>query len=170
MRYIFLLLAGLELVSPSFLRGQDLPARELYERFASSVFRITTRYGAGTGFLVDKNGLVLTNAHVVAGVRQVGVQLDDTIKVRGVVLSRDPSADLAVIAISAEAVTSLEPLPLDAGGFDQIRVAQRILTMGYPLERGPVLTTGMIAFVGGGDINRRSQLEPRKLGRAGPQR
>ena len=99
---------------------------ELLDRSARSVVRIQgeacDRVQSGSGFVID-TGLVVTNAHVVAGTDDLTLETPDGARGRGVVVAFDPSTDLALVATDLER----EPLPVDAP-----TVGDRGLVLGFP--------------------------------------
>ena len=74
---------------------------DLIERFQSGVVQITTGSGGGSGFIIDSAGLVITNAHVVAGGSRVDIWLTNGRRYEGRVLEQDASSDLALVQISS---------------------------------------------------------------------
>ena len=91
--------------------------------------QITTNKGSGSGFIINNEGLVVTNEHVVDGVRSVSIWLTNGRRYRADVLERDIAADLALLQID------------DNGRFDSIavghsngvRVGDEVLAMGFPI-------------------------------------
>lgn len=84
--------------------------------------------GAGSGFIVSSNGLILTNNHVVSGASSLTVTLDDTRQLPATVVTTDAGHDLALIKVDA---TGLTPVTLgDSGG---VQVGQLAIAIGSPL-------------------------------------
>jgi serine protease Do len=100
---------------------------------------------AGSGFIVSKDGYVLTNNHVVDGSDQVTVRLLDRREFKAKVVGTDPSTDLAVLKIDA---TNLTPAPL--GNSDDSRVGEWVLAVGNPLGENLTftVTSGIISAKG----------------------
>lgn len=84
--------------------------------------------GAGSGFVVTADGLILTNYHVVAGASSLTVTLDDTRTVQASVVKTDAQYDLALIKV---AVAGLTPVPLGDSG--TVRIGQLAIAIGSPL-------------------------------------
>ena len=84
--------------------------------------------GAGSGFVVAANGLILTNYHVVAGASSLTVTLDDTRQVAASVVVTDAPHDLAVIKVSVAGL-----VPVTMGDSDTVRVGQLAIAIGSPL-------------------------------------
>jgi serine protease Do len=83
---------------------------------------------SGSGFIVSRDGYILTNAHVVDGAKQVTVRLLDRREFRAKVIGTDPTTDVAVLRIDADGLT---PAPL--GNSDAARVGEWVLAVGNPL-------------------------------------
>lgn len=100
--------------------------------------------GTGSGFIIDPNGLVVTNAHVVSSADRIGVVLYNNNLVEGIVIGACQSIDIAVIKIDGK------DLPFaQLGDSDKLRVGQRVYAIGNPfgLEGGPSVTSGVISAV-----------------------
>jgi serine protease Do len=100
---------------------------------------------AGSGFIVSKDGYILTNDHVVEGSDEVTVRLLDRREFKAKVVGTDPSTDLAVLKIDAE---NLTPAPL--GDSDTARVGEWVLAVGNPLGENLTftVTSGIISAKG----------------------
>jgi serine protease Do len=100
---------------------------------------------AGSGFIVSKDGYILTNDHVVDGSDQVTVRLLDRREFKAKVVGTDPGTDLAVLKIDAD---NLTPAPL--GDSDAARVGQWVLAVGNPLGENLTftVTSGIISAKG----------------------
>lgn len=128
----------------------------VYEQVNRSVVHITTRgsrtdgfflvdvptEGAGSGSVLDKNGHILTNYHVIEEARQVNVTLFDGKSYDAKYVGADPVNDLAVIKIDAPAET-LHPVIL--GDSRRLKVGQRVFAIGNPFGLERTLTTGIIS-------------------------
>jgi len=101
--------------------------------------------GEGSGFIIDKEGRIVTNNHVVEGADEVQVTLYDGAIVEARVLGTDPHSDLAVIDVD------LPPQllrPVELGDSDGLRVGQRAIAIGNPFGLEGTLTTGVISALG----------------------
>jgi len=120
----------------------------VFERVKSGVFTVYGEEGKGSGFLVDPAGLVLTNAHVVNGSREVRVQLDAATKVRARLVHVDRDRDVAVLAIPMARCGACAVLPLASGTPAEIALpGERVLAIGSPLNQTSVLTLGIVSRV-----------------------
>ena len=110
-----------------------------------SIVQIVTDSGTGTGFIVDDNGLVFTNKHVVGRKSQVAVHLATGPWYRGTVVSRHPTLDLAYVRIDSD----LASIPIALGDSDQVRVGEAVIAMGFPMGQTlgaePTISMGIIS-------------------------
>jgi hypothetical protein len=125
--------------------GQN-PIQAIATRAEPAVFRLITELANATAFLVDqRNGLLVTNAHVTSGQRKVTVRLDASYKVAGTVVLEDRRRDIAVVRVNPGAVVGRQALRLDPGAADALRIGDPVIVMGYPLSRGVVTTAGIVS-------------------------
>ncbi len=100
-------------------------------------------HGLGSGVIVEPNGIILTNNHVVDGAIQVKVDLPDKRTYNAKVIGTDPASDLAVLKIDA---ANLPILTL--GNSDKVRVGDVVLAIGNPLGLRQTVTSGIISAKG----------------------
>jgi 2-alkenal reductase len=98
--------------------------------------------GAGSGFVIDKQGHILTNNHVVDGAGQLRVMLANGDAYKGTVVGQDPWHDLAVVKIDAPA-QDLTPVAL--GDSDKVRVGDLAIAIGNPFGYERTLTVGVVS-------------------------
>ncbi|MHA2602315.1 MAG: S1C family serine protease [Candidatus Thorarchaeota archaeon SMTZ1-83] len=98
--------------------------------------------GQGSGVVLTEEGYVVTNAHVIAGARDVEVILSDGRQFKVVVVGESKLRDLAVLKIEAE---NLKPIEL--GDSESLRVGQFAIAIGNPLGLGTTVTFGMVSAV-----------------------
>jgi S1-C subfamily serine protease len=105
-------------------------------------FRYVPVEGAGSGFLIDADGRILTNYHVVAGPQaRISVILADRSRYEAAILYREPDNDLALLKIEPK-----KKLPyLRLGDSDSLQVGQKVLAIGNPFGLDGTLTTGVIS-------------------------
>jgi S1-C subfamily serine protease len=104
--------------------------------------------GIGSGFIINPNGQIVTNAHVVDKADRVTVVLNDGRSLEGEVLGTDPLTDLAVVQIQADNLPTIE-----LGNSDQVRPGQWAIAIGSPLGLQQTVTVGVIS-----GVNRASNL------------
>ena len=112
--------------------------------------QVIPQQGQGSGFIIDGEGYILTNNHVIEGARKIAVTLGDGKKVEAVLIGRDASTDLAVIKIPKRFVSVVAPL----GDSGFMRVGQKAIAIGNPFGLSHTLTTGVISA-----LNRQIQSE-----------
>ena len=98
----------------------------------------------GTGFLIDRDGHVVTNAHVVAGRGRTTVRFgEDRDPVGAKIVGRDPGTDLALVKIDPGNAQELAPLPL--GDSRSVRVGDKAIALGNPFGLDRTLTVGVVS-------------------------
>jgi S1-C subfamily serine protease len=121
----------------------------LYSEVSSSVVNIgvLTRTGGGTGsgFVLDGEGHIVTNNHVVEGAEQIVVSFADDTTAEAELVGADVDSDLAVIQVSV-APSLLRPLEL--GDSSTLRVGQRAIAVGNPFGLEQTMTAGIISALG----------------------
>jgi S1-C subfamily serine protease len=98
----------------------------------------------GSGFVIDKSGTILTNAHVVNGASKVNVQFADKQSVAAKVLGKDESTDLALLKVDPE---GLKLTPLTLGSSNGVQVGDPAIAIGNPFGLERTLTTGVISAI-----------------------
>ena len=121
----------------------------LYENVSRGVVSIQvysdTSSGLGSGFVIDKEGNIVTNYHVVDGADEVEVHFPSGLKVFGDVVGVDLDSDLAVINVD---VDSDLLYPLTLGDSDQLRVGQTVVAIGNPYGLTGTMTLGIVSARG----------------------
>lgn len=118
------------------------PFEEYFERFFGGAPRPRTETTAlGSGFIIDQQGHIFTNNHVVAEATEIRVRLQNGEEYDAKVIGRDPKTDLALIRIEAEAKL---PPPAELGDSEDIRVGDWVLAVGNPFGLGHSVTSGII--------------------------
>jgi len=102
------------------------------------------RRGAGTGFIIDEDGYILTNHHVIETADRINVRLADGRTLRAERVGSDPDTDIALIKVN-----SPRPLPHAVlGDSDTLRVGEWVLAIGNPLAYEHTVTVGVVSFIG----------------------
>lgn len=121
-----------------------LTAKEILQRSTSAIVRIEIEGGSGTGFILDKSGLIATNLHVVAGSRKIQIKLHGgetypVMEIAGV----DPGRDLALLRIQpAKALPTLR-----LGDSDAMSAGDQVIAIGNPLNFDYSVTSGLVSQV-----------------------
>ena len=99
--------------------------------------------GQGSGVVIDPQGIILTNYHVVQGGAEVEVKVTDGRTMRGEVIGGDPKRDLAVIQVDAQDLISIE-----IGESGLLRLGDEVIAIGFPLGLGgPTVTRGIVSAI-----------------------
>ena len=116
----------------------------IYARAGEAVVSVQAGGGSGTGFLIDRDGTIVTNAHVVGSADQVRVRFDDDASpVSARVVGTDPSSDLAVLKVDASAANGVTPLALAES--DSVEVGDAAIAIGFPLGLDKTATAGIVS-------------------------
>ncbi|MBZ5683624.1 MAG: trypsin-like peptidase domain-containing protein [Acidobacteriia bacterium] len=137
------------------LDGEEQNNISVYKKNIPSVVNVTSRAmtfdffyglvpqeGQGSGFVIDKEGHILTNYHVIADARQVEVTMHNRKKYKATVVGTDPSHDLAVIQIKAP-----ELVPAVLGDSRNLQVGQKVYAIGNPFGLAGTMTRGIVSSI-----------------------
>ena len=105
-------------------------------------YGLYSQEGQGSGFVIDKEGHILTNYHVIAEARQVEVTLHNRKKYKATIVGTDKSHDLAIVQIKAP---DLQPIIL--GDSANLQVGQRVYAIGNPFGLAGTLTQGIVSSI-----------------------
>ena len=138
---------------PNLPQGNEDPFfRDFFNQFfgsegpdSRSEFR---RPGLGSGVIIDKRGLVLTNFHVVKGADEILIRLSDKREYRGQILGTDPKTDLAVVKFQPDHEVTVATL----GNSDALRVGEWAIAIGNPFGLDQTVTVGVISATGRSDV------------------
>ena len=133
-----------------------LTVQEIYQHAGPGVLQVTStsvdssdpffgpqaRVSLGSGFVIDKDGHIVTNYHVIESARQIEVNFSGDDRVPARIVGVDPSTDLALLKIDAQA-RALTPLPL--GDSDAVRVGDAVVAIGNPFGLERTVTAGIIS-------------------------
>jgi len=140
--------------------GEQLDSEEqnnisVYKKNIPSVVNVTSRAmtfdffyglvpqeGQGSGFVIDKDGHILTNYHVIAEARQVEVTMHNRKKYKATVIGTDPAHDLAVIQIKAA-----DLVPAVLGDSHNLQVGQKVYAIGNPFGLAGTMTRGIVSSI-----------------------
>jgi S1-C subfamily serine protease len=127
----------------------------VYHKNIESVVNVTSRAmafdffyglvpqeGQGSGFIIDKDGHILTNYHVIADARQIEVTLHNRKKYRATIVGTDREHDLAVVQIKAPGL-----VPMVLGDSRNLQVGQKVYAIGNPFGLSGTLTSGIVSSI-----------------------
>jgi S1-C subfamily serine protease len=147
--------------SDSMPGDEGLTVQEIYERDGPGVVFVQADVGSesaspfglpddgsgiatGSGFVLDKDGYILTNAHVVDGAKEAGVRFtEESSLVEAEIVGTDLSTDLAVLKIDPDDAPKLTPLKL--GDSTKLRVGDPVIAIGNPFGYDRTVTTGIVS-------------------------
>jgi S1-C subfamily serine protease len=137
------------------LDGEEQNNISVYRRNIPSVVNVTSRAmafdffygmvpqeGQGSGFVIDKEGHILTNYHVIADARQVEVTMHNRKKYKATIVGTDPAHDLAVIQIKAP-----DLVPSVLGDSRNLQVGQKVYAIGNPFGLAGTMTRGIVSSI-----------------------
>ncbi len=130
-----------------FFRGRDVPdffGDELFRRFFGDQPREFKQKSLGSGFIIDKEGYILTNNHVIEKAEEITVKLSDKKEYDAKVIGTDPKTDLALIKIKAAGDLPVAHL----GDSDTLEVGEWVVAIGNPFGLEQTVTTGIISAKG----------------------
>src|SRR5256712_6304 len=106
--------------------------------------RDAPRRGAGTGFIIDADGSILTNNHVIDRAERITVKLSDGRSLHARVIGVDPDTDIALIKVDGEPRLPVAPL----GDSSTLRMGEWVCAIGNPLGYEHSVTVGVVSFLG----------------------
>ena len=126
---------------PTPTQAASLSIADVVESTRDGVVRIVGPSGAGSGFVVDAEGYILTNDHVIAGPGQLTVFFDQGARMTPQVIASDPARDIALLKVESSRELRALPLATDA------REGEEVVAIGYPLdlEGGMSVTQGIVS-------------------------
>ena len=141
----------------AFSPDSALSIEEIYRRSGPGVVQIAASQGEGStspqgdqeralgsGFVINKNGHIITNYHVVQGATEVAVNFSGGDRVKATIVGTDPSTDLAVLKVDLPS-TALTPLPL--GNSDEVGVGEAVVAIGNPFGLDRTVTSGIVSAI-----------------------
>ncbi len=105
----------------------------------------TVPLGQGSGFVIDTDGHIVTNQHVVEGAEEIEVDFPSGFKAWGTLIGTDPDSDLAVLRVDAPP-EELVPIPL--GDSDDVAVGEFVVAIGNPFGLSGTMTVGVVSAIG----------------------
>ncbi len=115
------------------------PFEDMFRDFGEPKERRTS--ALGSGFIIDKDGIVVTNNHVIQGAEDIFVTVNDNKEYAAEIIGTDPLSDIAVLKIKSEQIFS----PVKFGDSDSARVGDWVIAIGNPFGLGGTVTSGIIS-------------------------
>ena len=125
--------------------GREGPFKDFFERFfGEEAPRQFKQPSVGSGFIIDKEGHVVTNNHVIENADQIRVKLDDENEFDAEVVGRDPNTDIALLKVKAD-----KDLPfIKLGDSTKLKIGQWVVAIGSPFGLERTVTAGIVSAKG----------------------
>jgi len=151
-----------QVTQPTFITADERLFNELYQRVSPSVVSINVisrrsdalsqfgsdiALGRGTGFVIDPDGHIVTNYHVIEGALRIEVNFFDGTIALADIIGEDPDSDLAVIRVSDDVPTE-RLVPVSFADSNTLFIGQEVAAIGSPFNQRWTLTTGIISGLG----------------------
>lgn len=136
-------------ITQRFPRGFGGPGDPFFEFFGPprGAPRQFEQHGLGSGFIVDTQGHVVTNNHVIDGASEIRVKLADGRQLDATLVGADPPSDLAVLKIEAEGMQ-----PVELGSSAQLEVGRWVLAVGNPFGLPRTVSAGIVSAIGRANV------------------
>jgi serine protease Do len=130
-------------VSTRRVAAEAAPALDPFFRQFFGPARPRTQRALGSGFVINPDGYIVTNNHVVDGATEIRVKLADGRELGGHVVGRDPRTDLALLRVEASGLTAIP-----VGDSSALRVGEPVMAIGNPFGLEQTVTTGIVSATG----------------------
>ena len=124
---------------PNFQFPPGSPFGDMFKEFGTPQERQSS--ALGSGFIIDEEGIVVTNNHVIEGAEDIVVQVNGEKKFKAKVIGADPLSDIAVLKIDSKE----KFLPVRFGDSDKARIGDWVIAIGNPFGLGGTVTSGIIS-------------------------
>jgi len=124
---------------PNFQFPPGSPFGDMFKEFGTPQERQSS--ALGSGFIIDEEGMLVTNNHVIEGAEDIVVQVNGEKKFRAKVIGADPLSDIAVLKIESKE----KFLPVRFGDSDKARIGDWVIAIGNPFGLGGTVTSGIIS-------------------------
>ena len=124
---------------PNFQFPPGSPFEDMFKEFGTPQERQSS--ALGSGFIIDQDGIIVTNNHVIEGAEDIVVQVNGDKEFKAKVLGADPLSDIAVLKIETEE----KFIPVKFGDSDKARIGDWVIAIGNPFGFGGTVTSGIIS-------------------------
>ena len=141
--------------SAAAAKGRDVSrAGELFTSLRNGVVTVHGELGAGTGFIIDQAGLILTNQNVIDQSNEIRVRFDKDLAVRARLLASDEASDLAVLQVNLSAFPLARVLEMadPAAAQPAVVEGENVFSIGSPLHQEKILSSGIAGKITGNAI------------------
>lgn len=145
------------LLTAALVTPEEINNVRVYKQMAKSTVLIASAYysqhhitqasgrGLGSGVLIDAEGSIVTNAHVVGGAASITVTLHDGTRLPAELIGSDPQSDVALLRVS---LPKGSYSPADLGDSDKLEIGQKVLAIGHPFGLGYAFSMGIVSGFG----------------------
>ena len=124
---------------PNFQFPPGSPFEDMFKEFGTPQERKSS--ALGSGFIINENGIVVTNNHVIEGAEDIVVQVNGDKEFKAKVIGADPLSDIAVLQLD----TKEKFIPVKFGDSDKARIGDWVIAIGNPFGFGGTVTSGIIS-------------------------
>lgn len=145
------------ILAAALVTPEEINSVRVYKKLANATVLITSAYvshhhiaqasgkGIGSGVLIDEQGSIVTNAHVVEGAANITVTLHDGTRLLAELIGSDPQSDVALLHVTFPQGAHT---PAQLGDSDKLEIGQKVLAIGYPFGLGYAFSTGIVSGFG----------------------
>ena len=144
-------------LAAALVTSEEVNSVRVYKKMANATVLIASTYvsahhitqasgkGLGSGVLIDEQGSIVTNAHVVDGAAKIMVTLHDGTRLPAELIGSDPQSDVALLHVT---LPHGQYVPAQLGDSDKLEIGQKVLAIGHPFGLGYAFSTGIVSGFG----------------------
>jgi serine protease Do len=145
------------LLAAALVTPEEMNSVRVYKKLANATVLVASAYvsthhivqasgkGLGSGVLIDEQGSIVTNAHVVEGAANITVTLHDGTRLPAELIGSDPQSDIALLHVM---LPQGPHAPAQLGDSDKLEIGQKVLAIGHPFGLGYAFSTGIVSGFG----------------------
>ena len=145
------------LLAAALVTPEEMNSVRVYKQLAKATVLVSSAYvsahhivqasgkGLGAGVLIDEQGSIVTNAHVVEGAANITVTLHDGTRLPAELIGSDPQSDVALLQVT---LPKGPHTPAHLGDSDKLEIGQKVLAIGHPFGLGYAFSTGIVSGFG----------------------
>ena len=146
-----------QLLAAALVTPEEMNSVRVYKQLANATVLVSSAYvsahhipqapgkGLGAGVLIDEQGSIVTNAHVVDGAANITVTLHDGTRLLAELIGTDPQSDIALLHVM---LPKGRHTPAQLGDSDKLEIGQKVLAIGHPFGLGYAFSTGIVSGFG----------------------
>jgi S1-C subfamily serine protease len=145
------------ILAAALVTQEEINSVRVYKKMANATVLIASAYvsahhiaqasgkGIGSGVVIDEQGSIVTNAHVVEGASNITVTLHDGTRLPAELIGTDPQSDVALLHVT---LPKGQHAPAQLGDSDKLEIGQKVLAIGHPFGLGYAFSTGIVSGFG----------------------